>query len=343
MKALAHATQGGPEVLDLVSWRDPDPGPLDVVVKVAACATNRLDVTQRAGWFAIPGFELPHIAGMDVAGEVVAVGAEVDDVAVGARVVVDPCMHGVPDRATYSGMGDLHGDLGVIGANLPGGYAELCLAPASHVHTLPDGVGFEQAAAVPTAYATGWHALVEIGKVQPGEVVLVHAAGSGVASAVIQLAAHFGATVLATAGGETKLEWARRLGAADACDNRQTDVAAWVLERTDGRGADMVVDLVGPALWEASMQALRPRGRLVFFGNVTGDEVRFSLGMGFVKGIAMLGSDAYLPSEFTAMLPVALGGDMVSLVTEVYPLADGAAAHRRMEAGEVIGKQILLP
>lgn len=343
MKALAHRDHGGPEVLELVEWPDPEPGRLDVVVAVKACATNRLDVTQRAGWFTIPGFTLPHIAGMDVAGEIVAIGAEVDGVAVGDRVVVDPCMHGVPDGATYAGRGDLYGDLGVIGANLPGGYAELCLAPASHVHRLAPEVGFDEAAAVPTAYATAWHALVAIGRVQPGETVLVHAAGSGIASAAIQLARYLGATVLATAGGAAKLDWARELGAVDACDNRQSDVAAWALERTEGQGVDMVVDMVGPALWEESMLALRPRGRLVYFGNVTGDEVRFSLGLGFVKGIAMLGSDAYLPEEFTAMLPVALGTGFVPLVTEHYALADAAEAHRHLEAGTVHGKQVLLP
>jgi NADPH:quinone reductase-like Zn-dependent oxidoreductase len=344
MKALVHVTHGGPEVLRLVEWPDPVPGPLDVVVRVAACATNRLDVTQRAGWFTIPGFRLPHLAGMDLAGEIAGVGAEVDGISVGDRVVVDPSMHGVPDGAAYAGRGDLYGDLGVIGANLPGGYAELCLVPASHVHPLAPETSFDEAASIPTAYATAWHALAETGRLEPAEVVLVHAAGSGVASAVIQLAVRLGATVLAsTSGGEAKLAWARQLGAADVCDNQRVDVGAWALERTDGRGVDMVVDLVGPALWEASMQALRPRGRLVYFGNVTGDEVRFSLGFGYSRGLALLGSDAYRPEEFAAMLPVVLGGGFIPLVTERYPLADAAEAHRRLESGTVAGKQILLP
>ena len=343
MKALAFRAHGGPEVLELVELPDPEPGRLDVVVAVKACATNRLDITQRAGWYTIPGFTLPHVAGMDVAGEVVAVGSEVDGVAVGDRVVIDPSMVDVPEGATYAGRGDRHGDLGVIGANLPGGYAELCLAPASHVHRLPADVGFDEAAAVPTAYATAWHALVEIGRVQPGETVLVHAAGSGVASAAIQLARYLGATVLATAGDAAKLDWARRLGASATCANRETDVAAWALDRTDGQGVDLVVDIVGPALWEASLLALRPRGRLVFLGNVTGDEVSFSLGLAFSKGLALLGSDAYTPTEFATMLPVALGSGFIPLATEHYALADTPEAHRHMESAAVHGKQILLP
>lgn len=347
MKALIYARHGGPEVLDLVELPDPTPGPLDVVVQVAACATNRLDVIQRAGHFTLPGFDLPHVAGMDMAGEVVAVGGDVDawsdGVRVGDRVVVDPSMCGAPAGATYAGRGDLYGDLGVIGANLPGGYAELCLVPATHVHHLVDDLPYETAAAAPTAYATAWHALFSVGELEPGEVVVVHGAAGGVGSAAIQLAVHGGATVLATGRGQQKLDWVQSLGATGGCDSREVDVSRWVADETGGRGADLVVDLVGPALWEESLRSLRPRGRLVFLANTTGDDVSFSLSAAYSRGLRLLGSDAYRPEEFAAMLPVAMGPGMTSLVTERHLLADAAEAHRRLEDGDVVGKQVLLP
>jgi 2-desacetyl-2-hydroxyethyl bacteriochlorophyllide A dehydrogenase len=342
VKAVVQRGFGGPEVLEVVELPDPEPGPLDVVVRVRACATNRLDVVQRAGWFTLPGFALPHVPGLDIAGEVAAVGSSVSAVAVGDVVVVDPSMVGVPAGAAYAGAVDPYGDLDIIGATVPGGYAELCLAPASHVHRLPGGADVEAAATVPTAYATAYHALFATGRLQAGETLLVHAAGSGLSSAAIQLAVHAGATVLATSSAG-KTSWATSLGAADACDNRTVDVASWAMDRTDGRGVDMVFDHVGPALWDASLRSLRPRGRVVFCGNTTGDEVRFSLGAAYHRGIAMLGSDAYSPDELGAVLALVAGGSLRSIVTERYDLAEVAEAHRRLEAGLVTGKQVLVP
>ena len=144
MKAMLYERTGGAEVLQYVDVADPTPGPADVVVRVEACALNRLDVVQRNGWFHLPMFSLPHIAGMDVAGTVVAIGANVDTVAVGARVVIDPSLAGVAADSKLAGMGDLYGDLGIIGATVNGGYAELCLAPATHVYPVPDDMPIEQ-------------------------------------------------------------------------------------------------------------------------------------------------------------------------------------------------------
>lgn len=346
MKVVAHGVHGGPEVLEPDVWPDPAPGPLDVVVQVTACGTNRLDALQRAGHFTLPGFELPHVPGMDIAGEVVAVGRDVaatgSSVAVGDRVVVDPSMSGAADASTYGGRGDLHGDLGVLGANLPGGYAELCLVPASHVHPVPEDVPLDEAASVPTAYATAWHALVEVGQLKPGEILLVHAAAGGVGSALVQLGVLRGVTVLATVRGERKAEWARKLGASAVCDSRETDVGEWARDQTAGRGVDAVIDVVGPALWDQSLRALRPRGRLVFLGNTTGDEVHFSLSQAYSQGIALLGSDAYRPEEFAAMAKLVLGRGIASIVSERHPVDDAAEAHRRLEAGDVLGKQLLV-
>ena len=179
MKAMRYHEPGGPDVLRYEEVPDPEPGPVDVVVDVVAAALNRLDVVQRNGWFTMPGFTLPHIAGMDVAGVVSEVGDEVDGVAVGDRVVVDPSLAGVDDRSKLGGRGDLYGELGIIGGTVDGGYAERCLVPASHVYPVPHAMSLETAATFPTCWLTAAHALFDVGGLEAGETVMIHAAGSG--------------------------------------------------------------------------------------------------------------------------------------------------------------------
>jgi NADPH:quinone reductase-like Zn-dependent oxidoreductase len=196
---------------------------------------------------------------MDVAGTVVEVGADVTHIAVGDRVVVDPSLAGVDDRSKLAGMGDLYGDLGVIGGTVAGGYAERCLAPASHVYPVPDAMAIEHAATFPTCFLTASHALFPIGDLRAGETVLIHAAGSGVSVAAIQLAVAAGATVIATAGTQDKLDLAEQLGASHVLNNRTGDVVGWARQVTQGRGVDMVLDHVGTALFGPSLFTLARR------------------------------------------------------------------------------------
>lgn len=349
MKAVLYDTHGGPEVLRYVEVPDPDPGPGDVLVRVEATALNRLDIVQRAGYFTMPGFVLPHIAGMDVAGTVAVLGeavddVSVDDVSVGDRVVVDPSMSGVREDSRLAGRGNLYGELGIIGGTADGGYAEMCLVPASHVFPIPDDMSFDEAVVFPTCWMTAAHALFDVGKLQAGETVLIHAAGSGVSTAGIQLACAAGATVLATAGTDAKCARAEELGAAATANNRTTDIAAWARSMTAGAGVDMVFEHVGPALWEASMFSLGARGRLVNCGNTTGDSVTIpSLGHLFHMGLHIIGSDPYRPEEFGPAWEQYAGGDFVAPVDSVMPLAEAAAAQERMFASDLFGKIVLRP
>jgi len=344
MRAVLYRQPGGPEVLEVADVPDPEPGAADVVVDVAATALNHLDVVQRNGWFHMPGFTLPHIAGMDVVGTVSAVGAEVAGVAVGDRVVIDPSLAGVAAGSKLAGMGDLYGVLGIIGATVDGGYAERCLAPASHVHRVPDDMSWHAAVCFPTAWLTAWHALFAAGGLAAGETVMVHAAGSGVSVAAIQLAKHAGATVLATAGTDEKCRRALAIGADHAVENRTTDVAAWARAVTDGRGVDLVLDHVGPALWTASLHSLAPRGRLVTCGNTTGDEVTIpSLGHLFHMGIRIVGSDPYRPEEFADAWRAYSTGSFRAVVDSVFALEDAAAAQDKMLRSDVFGKIVLEP
>jgi NADPH:quinone reductase-like Zn-dependent oxidoreductase len=346
MKAVRYEVTGGPEVLRLVDVADPEPGPVDVVISVEACALNRLDVVQRNGWFALDGFTLPHIAGMDMAGTVVAVGDDVDpgQAAVGDRVVVDPSLAGVDDRSAHAGRGDLYGALGVLGATADGGYAERCLVPASHVYPVPDEMPIEHAATFPTAYLTASHALFEIARLRAGETVMIHAAGSGVSVAAIQLAKHAGARVLATAGSQSKLDRAIGLGADHVLNNRSGDVAGWAREVTDGTGVDVVFDHVGAALFAPSIFALGHGGRLVTCGNTSGDEAVIpSLGFLFHQRASILGSDAYRPEEFGPAWATFCLADFEVAIEREFSLADAAAAQEQMLAGELFGKIVLRP
>jgi NADPH:quinone reductase-like Zn-dependent oxidoreductase len=344
VKAIRYEGFGGVDVLEYVDVPDPQPGPRDVVVQVGATALNRLDVVQRNGWYQLPGFTLPHISGMDIAGTIVAVGDDVTGVAEGDRVVIDPSMTEVPEGSKLAGYGDLYGVLGVLGGTLDGGYAELCLAPATHVHRVPESMDDVTAAVFPTAWLTAWHALIEVGRLEPGETLLLHAAGSGVSIAAMQIAAWRGARVLATAGGQAKCERALELGVAAACDNRADDVVAFARRETDGRGVDIVFDHVGPALFAPSLFSLRPRGRLVTSGNTTGDQATIpSLGHLFHSGISIIGSDPYRYREFAEAWEVYTSLAPAAVVADELALVDAAEAHRRMESGDFFGKLLLRP
>lgn len=344
MKAVRYDRPGDSDVLEFVDVPEPEPGRTDVVVRVEACALNRLDVVQRNGWYHLPAFTLPHIAGMDVAGTVVTVGVDVRDVAVGDRVVIDPSLAGVDSGSKLTGRGDRYGELGVIGATVDGGYAEFCLAPASHVYAVPDDMLIEHAATFPTCYLTASHALFDTGQLQAGETVLIHAAGSGLSVAAIQLAKHAGATVLATAGTDAKCVLARQIGADHVLNNRAGDVVAWVKNITEGSGVRMVFDHVGTALFGPSLFSLGIGGRLVNCGNSSGDGATIpSLGYLFHSGISILFSDAYRPEEFRPTWEKFCGERYPVVIDSEFALADAAVAQEKMLANDFFGKILLRP
>ena len=344
MKAVLYRQTGGPEVLEHVDVADPEPGPADVVVRVEAAALNRLDVVQRHGWYQMPGFTYPHIPGMDVAGTVAAIGSAVTTVSVGDRVVIDPSLAGVQGDSKLAGMGDLHGELGVIGATVDGGYAELCLAPASHVYRVPDDMPIEHAATFPTCWLTAGHALFDVGRLQAGETIMIHAAGAGVSVAAIHLAKHAGATVLATAGTDEKCEKALGLGADFVLNNRTGDVAGWARGVTHGAGVDMVFDHVGTALFGPSLFALGIKGRLVNCGNSSGDTATIpSLGYLFHSGISIIGSDPYRPDEFGPLWQTFCEQRFPVAIDSAFPLADAGVAQEKLLANDVFGKILLTP
>ncbi len=322
---------------------EPVPGAGEVLIAVRACGLNRLDLLQRAAPL-VRGFSLPHVAGMDVSGVVVAHGVDVGPAAppVGTAVLVDPVSTcGVCDRCT-TGLEPYCENLRTVGSTRQGGFAELVTTPAARCHAIPDGMTFVEAACVPVAYMTAWHALVTAGRVQRGETVLVNAAGSGVSTAIVQFAVAAGATVIGTAGGPEKVAKAIELGCSHAVDHYgASDVAEAVLEITKGRGVDLVVDHVGPALFDASIRSLALDGRMVFCGTTTGTSVEIDLPSLYHWGRTLIGAGGYRPAEFAVMLDAMASSDLHPIVDSVWPFEELAQAQQRMADGAFFGKLVV--
>lgn len=322
---------------------DPRPKATDVVVQVAAVGLNRLDLLQRSGPGLLPGFSLPHIAGMDVTGEVVAAGADAPATLVGARVVVNPSLSCGVCPACRVGDDAMCRAKTVVGGSVDGGYGQLCAVPATHVRLVPDHVDLIAAASAPAVFSRAWQSLFVTGKLSIGETVLIHAAASGVTTAGVQLAHAAGARVIVTARTDPELEWARGFGAEFGINTTSTpDVAAAVLDLTHGRGVDLVFDHLGPALFEASIRCLRPRGRLVFCGVTTGEDAAIHLPSVYHRGISLLGSESYSEKDFDMMLAACWAADLDAMIDQTLPIREAAKAQTLMGNDELRGKLVLV-
>ena len=321
VKAVRIHEDGGPEVLRYEDAPDPVPGTGQVLIELRAASLNHLDIWIRRG---LPSVPKPRILGADGAGIVVSG----DGFAVGERVVINPGLD--------------HGDgrITVIGEHTDGTHAELIAVPRSQVYSIPDGLGFEAAAAFPLVFETAYRMLVTKAGLQPGEWVLVWGIGGGVATATLAIAKALGAQVIVTSSSAEKLTRASELG-ADATLNHDTDdVVAGVKEVTDG-GAHVVVDNVGEATWKRSLDSARPAGRVCVCGATSGPNPPAQLHRIWWKQLTIFGSTMGSREDFEAVYDLMASGTIVPVVDEVFPLADAAAAHERLEAGEQLGKVIL--
>jgi NADPH:quinone reductase-like Zn-dependent oxidoreductase len=331
--------------LDALAWEelpDPTPGPGEVLVQVRACGVNHLDLWVRRG---VPGhrFPLPMIPGCDITGEVAGVGTGVTGVAAGSRVLVAPgfgC-----DRCQACSLGNDHlcRHYGIMGETRDGGYAPWVVVPERLILALPEGLSFEDGAAFPLAFLTAWHMLVARAEVQPGDRVLVHAAGSGVGSAAVQIACLLGARVIATAGTDTKLERAAELGAEETINYNETDFPDEVSRLTGKRGVDVVVEHVGQATWDGSVRCLAKGGRLVTCGATTGPVGDLHLPRLFFKSLSILGSTMGSRGELHRIVQLVAQRKLHPVVDRVLDLEDVQEAHRILEAREAFGKIVLRP
>jgi NADPH:quinone reductase-like Zn-dependent oxidoreductase len=342
MKLARIHRHGGPEVLVYEDAPEPGIRADQVLVRVRACALNHLDLWVRAG---IPGAKipLPHVLGSDIAGEIVAVGELCERVKPGWRVLLSPGLSCRQCEQCVSGNDHLCRRYTIFGLGVDGGNAELLAAPEYTAIPIPDDMSFEQAAAVPLVFLTAWHMLMGRARLQPGEDVLVLAASSGVGSAAIQIAKMFQCRVIATAGGEEKLAKARELGADYVIDHYRQDIAAEVKRITSKRGVDVVIEHVGLATWQKSLDSMAPAGRLVTCGATTGYDTRLDLRFLFSKQWSLLGSFMGTLGDLHQVLKFVFRKQLHPVIDRVYPLAEICAAHERLENKEQFGKVIVTP
>ncbi|MCY1670387.1 NAD(P)H-quinone oxidoreductase [Novosphingobium sp. SL115] len=323
MMAMGWDRPGGPEVLRPETVAVPVPGPGQVLVKVAFAGVNRPDVIQRQGFYPPPADASP-LPGLEISGQVVAMG----------EGVTWP-FTGTPVCALVAG----------------GGYAQYCLAEAAQCMQIPTGLSLEQAAAIPETLFTVWHNVFERGMVAEGETILVHGGTSGIGSMTILLGKLFGVNVIVTCGGAEKCAQALAIGATHAIDYKATDFVAEVARLTDGKGVDMVLDMVAGDYVARNIKCLADDGRHVTIAVQGGVRAEVNMAEVMRRRLTMTGSTlrprskafkAALASEIRdTVWPLVAEGALRPVMDQTFALSDAAAAHVRMEQGTHIGKIVL--
>jgi putative PIG3 family NAD(P)H quinone oxidoreductase len=323
MTAIEIVEPGGPDQLKPTTRPMPEIGPGEVLIRVAAAGVNRPDVFQRKGGYAPPP-GASDIPGLEVAGEVVALGEQVNSLHLGDRVC-----------ALVAG----------------GGYAEYCAAPAAQCLPVPRGLSLVEAAALPETYFTVWSNVFDRGRLQPGESVLIHGGSSGIGTTAIQLAKAFGAKVFTTAGSPEKCRACRDLGADVAIDYKQEDFVEAVRAANDGKGVELILDMVGGDYIPRNVDLLEPDGRLVFIAFLGGPKAEINFQKVMVKRLTLTGStlrprDVGFKAAIAAQLhtqvwPLIESGQVKPQIFRTLPLDRAAEAHALMESSTHIGKIVL--
>ena len=342
MKAAYFKEHGGSDKIIYGDYRDPVPGAADVVVRVKACALNHVDMLLLDGRFPPPE-GLPHVNGCEVTGTVEALGAGVQGRSAGERVIVFPGFSCGACEFCLRGERTVCLRYGYLGAHKDGGYAELVKAPAANVLPLPPSISFENGAAVPLAMLTSWHALVAQAQLQPGQTVLVQAAGSGVGSAAIQIARLIGARVMTTVGSDDKIDFARGLGAEHVVNYRTQDFVEEARKWTGKRGVDVVVEHIGGETFERSSYALARLGTLVSIGSHDTHWGRLDLRHVYSKNLKVVGTNLGSILELRTILDELVAGRLKPVIDRAFPLKDARAAVQHVLDRKNKGKVLLVP
>ncbi|MEK7235431.1 MAG: zinc-binding dehydrogenase [Nitrospirota bacterium] len=340
MKAVLFRAHGGPDKLSYEDLPTPTLGPEDVLVRVKACALNHLDIWVREGNPAYP-MPFPHVSGSDVAGIVEQVGPHVDGVTVGQRVFVSPGISCWRCDACLAGRDNFCRSYGLLGAIVHGGYAEYVNVPVRNVLPIPENLTFEQAAAFPLVSVTASHMLFALAGLQHGETVLIMGAGSGVGSMAVQMAKLAGARVITTVGSDDKIPKAVILGADAVIHHGREKVAERVKLLTEGRGVDVVIEHIGPEVWDSSLESLAKGGRLITCGATTGGDVKLNLRYVFSRQLTIKGSYMGTRAELVKAAELMGQGRLISVIDRTYPLKEARAAQEQMLSRKFFGKIVL--
>ena len=323
MRAVEISEPGGPDVLRLAEFPVPRPGPGEVLVRVSHAGVNRPDCLQRRGFYPSPEGASP-LPGLEISGTVAALGEGVEESALGKPVC----------------------------ALVPGGgYAEYCLARPEHCLPVTGTLSMEEAAALPETLFTVWHNVFQRGLARDGEVLLVHGGTSGIGTTAITLARLFDLTVIVTCGTDDKCAAALRLGADHAINYRDEDFRARVLAITEGRGCDVVLDMVAGDYTQRNLDCMAEDARLVVIATLGGGKSELNMLGLMQRRHTVTGSTMRARSDtfkalvadeiFREVWPLAEDGRLRPAMDRVFPLQEAAAAHARMEAGDHIGKIVL--
>jgi NADPH:quinone reductase-like Zn-dependent oxidoreductase len=342
MKAAIFHEYGSIDVLQVEDVPPPEIGPGDALVRVRAAGLNRLDLMMREGLTPVKP-PLPHIGGSEVAGEVVQLGENLQGFTLGQHVAVAPYLHDGTCIYCQAGEETLCVDGDILGLRSDGGQAEFVRVPGNSLVAMPEELSFEEAAAQTFTAITAWHMLVTKAGVRPGETVLVHAAGSGVGVAAIQIAKLWGARVIATASRDETLEKARELGADELINYTEKDFAREVRLLTDKRGVDIVVEHIGKETWTRSVRATAPNGRIVICGTTTGGDASLNLATLLTRQMMIIGSYGGTSEDLKEVLKLTAQGRLQPVIDQTYSLDDIQAAHHRLAERQQFGKIILVP
>lgn len=324
MKAITITQPGSPEVLQIADRPTPSFAANEVLIKVMAAGINRPDVAQRKGNYPPPAGAPQDVPGLEIAGIVTEVGTDVTRWVVGDKVCAL-----------------------VIG----GGYAEYCIAPEGQCLPIPENLSFAEAASLPETFFTVWSNVFDRGRLQPGETLLVHGGSSGIGVTAIQMATKLGSKVYVTAGSNEKCKFCEDLGATKAINYKREDFAEAIAKLTDGKGVDVILDMIGGDYTAPNIKSLANDGRLVFINTMKGKNVEIDLAEVMRKRIYITGSmlrsrDVAFKSIIAQNLekhiwPLLASGKIKPVIYKVFPTAAAAEAHRLMESSEHMGKIVL--
>ncbi len=344
MKALIFSQHGTLEQVNFGDVPIPTIGADEVLLQVKAAALNRLDLWVLEGWPALK-LKLPHVMGSDGAGVVTAVGANAQHIPLGQRVAVNPTVSCGRCSFCQSGHDHMCDHFAVLGEHRDGFAAEYIAVPAKNLLPLPDHVAYETAAAASLVFVTAWHSLIEVGRLQAGESVLIVGAGGGVNSAAIQIARLAGADPIYVVGSSAeKLARAEALGATVLINRQQQpDWAKAIYQATNRQGVDVVVDNVGAATFHHSLRALKKGGRLLTVGNTSGPKFELDNRLIFARHLQILGSTMGPHQEYVKVMEMVFNSRLHPVIDSIYPLQDGRAALHKLQQGHVNGKLVLIP
>ncbi len=331
MKAIRYHEVGEIDVLKFEDVPTPEIGDDEVLVRVKAASLNHLDLRLRAGKSPRP-VKLPHVGGVDAAGDIEIVGKNVTDLKPGTRVVLDPTVK------TPKGPS-------VMGVNFHGGFAEFVKLPATNVVPIPQEVSYDEACVLPVCYVTAWYGLYDRGGLRKDETVLIHAAGSGTGSAAVQVAKESGAYVIATAGSDEKLEKVKEIGVDATINYNTSDFSQEVKKITEGKGVDLIFDQIGASVWENNLKSLKTKGRILLVGVVGGGQTTFNFGPVIMRDLSVLGVTVFNAPRQNLINVI----NLVSLnrlkpvIDKRLPLSEAAQAQKMLEDRSQFGKVILNP